>query len=604
LPLVVDQKLLKLEDIWPWMNEFETDGVYVLSRALSSRAALRLLPLLVLRGAQNPPGQNAEFLRDIFHIAIVLRITGKVSPSAGRELVQKLLNSSTAVLNGNRLLSEPSLEASLSVSLAHERLHAWQRAAGAIELVAEEVERLGGGPESNSTELDKNSILEATLSDAQASVSGNRLLVDQISAFARMANLPLWKARPQWWIDSFAGFEHLLISETASGQVDWTFWREWYKSVVGDTRLLDHPNEVIDGVEHSIAIGRGNDEFWLDPPQDINAKIVSWVAELQPQIEAAKFLDSDRDAIPELEAIEQSTSATMFSVADDGRIDLAPAPPEQRLFDSTQQRQEYRQLRADARLFLAQGQILGKLEPELDQLVRAMPENLVEAVLFDVWRAINRLRRTHNAHKALDSTVDPHPAKLDPSVAEELAFLLDSANNFAFSDPGLRQRDEATIAPQDKLSLEQERELGDAIIEAALERPELTTEAAISSLQADEKNVAEAADDPHSLQAIDQSNRTRRNLVAALFASCKRALSGEVRFAWKEVRGGAYKAIGASGIGAVVTDFWGTTAIYPSIWRFFVDHATNLKLYSEKVFHNPSVVQFLDWLTNLTITAG
>ena len=342
-------------------------------------------------------------------------------------------------------------------------------------------------------------------------------------------------------------------------------------------------------MERAIALGgkdgKFHEEFWYREPDEINREIAEWVEEARA-LDAAQ-LDADLPT--------QTIDAMLFGLTPDGCVDRLAVPPEQQLLITAQQQKEYNVLRSDAGSLSGQGQVLGKLAPEVTDLLTAMPADMSHATVYDLWRAINRLRRSMNAHVAVAASAEPHFARLDAAIAEDLGALLDIANNFAFGDPGIRSRDERRVAPQDKPALDEEKTLGDSLANAALNTPGLLTDEAKSAVQSSEQNASGAGADAHGLQAIEQTNKDRRNLVATILSVLKR----EAAYLWKEYRGGAYKAAGAASAGAVVTDIAGKTTIYPTIVNFIVTHLVELLKYAETVFQNPTVAKLLGQIIKL-----
>ena len=409
---------------------------------------------------------------------------------------------------------------------------------------------------------------------------------------------PLWQGAPPWRRDEWQAFKTTLTApDMANGE--WGVWIEWYESITQGHPAFNLKNrQTADVLERRIALGdranngKFNKEFWNREPGEINREIAEWVAEAR----AAEVAEAGIApmAMGDIELPQQTLDATMFGLDAAGRISRIAVPPEQRLLITQQQQAEYEALRGDAADFAAKGQILGKLGAEVAALFAALPEDMTHARVFDIWRAINRLRRSKNAHVSVAAFPEPHEAKLEPAMAAELEHLLNVANIFAFGDPGLRRRDELSIPPQDKQSLAVEKALGDGLADAALQTPELFTEDALQSVAAEESNAFGAGNDPHGQQAIDQTNKTRRNWLAAMLAGLKT----ERGFAWKEMRGGAYKKTGEAAIvalGVAVSDAAGITAVYPAIWRFASANAASFLTYVKTVFQNPTLTAYVEW---------
>ena len=374
---------------------------------------------------------------------------------------------------------------------------------------------------------------------------------------------------------------------------DWDIWSNYFASISQGKPLFGIMDEKLrDELERNIALGstdgKFNKEFWKREPALINADIKAWV----DYARATDTFGKLSSAIAEPDMPKQSSDASSFGLNANGQVDRLPTSPENRLQITPILQQEYAALLEDAKKLAGHGQMLGKLGPELSNLLTAMPEDMSQAEVFSLWRAINRLRRTMNAHLAVARDIEPHEAKLERSIAEELAALLDSANNLAFTDLGMRKRDENTVPPQDRPSVDEERKLGDDLEKSIINTPEILTQQARDVVKAEAENAKGAGSDQHSAQAVDQANKTRRNVVAALLS----VLKGETSFAWKEFRGGAYKAAGAGAATVALTDLNGTTTVYPTILRFIIENAEKLSIYAEKVYHNPALAEFLSKL--------
>jgi hypothetical protein len=401
----------------------------------------------------------------------------------------------------------------------------------------------------------------------------------------------LWSKTPKWWENELKRFVTEL-TRPEMAKIGWGVWLEWYLPLTrGGISFGLKDRKATENLERRIALGgrdsKFHEEFWDRKPGEINREIAEWVAEAR----AAEVALSANSFEVDIEIPAQSVDATMFGIDASGKIARLAVPPEQRLLITAQQQKEYQALREDAAELSGRGQILGQVGAEVAALLLALPLDMSHASVFDVWRALNRLRRTMNSHLRVADFSEPHDAKLEPAIAEELNALLRTANIFAFGDLGLLRRDELAIAPQDRPALNVEKMLGDGLAEAAVEMPDMFTDDAFESVAAEELNSVGAGDDPHGLQAIDQTNKTRRNWLAAILAGLK----AEQGFAWKEIRGGAYKAIGATGVGVLVTDILGTTAVYSAIWKFVSAQGVNLLNYVKAVYQNPAVTEFVAW---------
>ena len=423
---------------------------------------------------------------------------------------------------------------------------------------------------------------------------------------------PLWPGEaPAWWEKERNNLDIALATAPSSDleiypQTNWSIWSEWYRSRVFGTPSFGLPRDIADEIDRRIALGDGREDFWDRPPEAINAEIAGWVEEARRKLTEVDPIDPP--SVPPEVSPAQDAGAIVMGGNALGQVDRMPTPPEQRLLDTPAQRRDYRAARDDALELQAWGvnRLGPRLAPQIDNLLGAMPEDLAHAAVFDLWRGLNRLRRTHNAHEAVGNA-EGDDARLDPAAAEELGHLLDGLNNFAFGDPRLRERDQRRIAPQDRAAIEDERRLVAPIIADALDNEEIATEAAREAVDAEAANAADAGDSEHGKQAVEQAAKTERNFVAALISAASRAASalaqtvkGEAVFSWKEFRAGAYRAVGAAAatvtIAAGALTFPGAAS---SVFGFVVRHATALKEYAGQVFQNPKIIELIDWIARV-----
>lgn len=564
---------LEEQSQFEWHEEFAS---------LASRLVLRVLPL-VLRSKLLNSNEYSELLKFSFLLSLVVRCTrSDFDPTLARAV-----ESANIFLNARFAYYDDD--------------HAVQTAVIAAE----------GSKSGFSASVIKD-LFDSVLAHAEAALNQFGLeahelwrsvrrdvdLIENGQSRLALQEEPLWQNYPIWWFEALRIFQDGLLGQRYSHD-SWSIWLDWYIPIVGGKPAFNLANRIrAEELERAIALGNKAShgsatefyvDFWVREPAEINRDIAEWVAEAR----AAEVV-GDVVAVPaEPDFPAQSLDATMFGLNAAGRIERIAIPPEQQLFITPLQQRQYKTLRSDAEGLLGRGQILGKLGSEISDLIKVLPDDMTHAAVFDVWRAINRLRRTLNAHVRVVDIDEPHEAKLELSIAEELGFLLDTANNFAFDDPGLRRRDEQSIPPQDKQSIAGEWALGDVIAKAALKEPEIFTPAALEVVKAEERNAETAGEDAHGQQAIDQTNKTRRNVIAALLS----VLKGESGFAWKEMRSGVYKKAGELGAIAVATDVLGWTTIYPAIWNFVVRHSSNLSAYVKTVYNNPTLTAYIEYIS-------
>jgi hypothetical protein len=414
-------------------------------------------------------------------------------------------------------------------------------------------------------------------------ITADVLHLEHEESLIDILNSPLWpQGEPEFWKEADRDFQSMLATFQA-GKGHWHIWAEWYHSVVQGQSAFNLPEQIAKELEIRVALGDGRKDFWNRAPELINAEISRWLSEAREQAEL----------LPSTMHINQNTLATTFGTNARGQIDRLPIPPEQRLLDTPEQRRAYIDIRNDCISILSQGpNQLGACEVQFKTLREVMPEDFSQAAVYDLWRAVNRLRRTLNAHKSVASNIEPHPAKLEPTIAVELGGFLGEVNNFAFADPKIRERDINAIAPQDRVKLDVERALGDQLAKNALAYEGLTTPPAHHSLKDEEENAAGAHDDAHGVQAIEQSNIVRRNFNGAAIMGTIAALKSESGFAFREFRGGAYKQAGGA---AMIAAGALASTNYPAVMQFVMGNIGALIDYAT-IYNNPGVVDFLNWV--------
>lgn len=471
----------------------------------------------------------------------------------------------------------------------------------------------------------------------------------------RLASQPLWTnpsgSGPHWF-----GHEILEFSAIFNHGENWHVWLGWYEPIASGQTPWDLSRTNAEAL--MIRIADQPDVFWNRESAEVNAEIAGWLEEFRAEErsdetanslkgtifnyvneasepvsvqQASSFVEAlGRSlsfstvenvldelvaenrlvrvgvglyaSIANLEAPEQSTAATAMLVNDEGKVDVAEPSSDGELLQTEVQREDYEDIRDDAAKLREMGHnYLGKLFGELEALLEAMPEDMARARVRSIWRAGNRLRRTHNAHMAVVELDEPHEAKLDPAVAVELAALLDTFNNFAFGDPSIRQRDERRVPPQDRPSLEEEKAIADPLIEEVQSRDDIATDAAKAEIEAEDQNATEAGDGPHDLQAVEQANLQRRNFLAALISGAYRGAKGLVTASGKaaqsaisDVRKGAMMAVGA-----IATTAAFKSSQFSILIDYVVTNAVALKNYAFAAYPGSTVAQIIDWIVKL-----
>jgi hypothetical protein len=311
-------------------------------------------------------------------------------------------------------------------------------------------------------------------------------------------------------------------------------------------------------------------------------------------------------AAPSPEAIPRpERRAVQFGGKADGPIDLAAASaPGEHLEDSAARREDYAELRAKALIINSLGtNRLGRLDPPIDRFL-ILPEDIqqVRSKLF--WSRINSLRITLDSHEqATTQSAEPDDRKLEPSVAPLLKDLVETINVFMIGDPVLMDLDSARPGPQEIIVAKEEVAVLSPMLGEAITNPDVATEPAREVLSEQASNLQDAAEGLHERQAADFGRRTIRNFVSELlrraYAPVRALAKTESAFAWKGIREGAYRAIGAGILTGVATDLAGLTSFHQSLIQFVSRHAETLTAYVMKAFQNPTLVEIINWIARL-----
>ena len=345
-----------------------------------------------------------------------------------------------------------------------------------------------------------------------------------------MSRRSIWFGKPpEDWQASWVRLRAKLLE----ADPDYSVWVDWYeRRIKGRRAAFDIPGDK-GRVEDKKILRRlaeaTNEDFWGKGHEYVNATLKGWLDEARARVapppivgEASGTLEITGSATAELGALPtppQEASAIAYGVNERGKLDRLPNSYQAHLRDVPDQRRAYHDLRETAAELLSEGQRLGhRLNRALERFLQSLPEGFEDAEAYLVWRDANALRRMHRAHREAAKSPEPDEARLEPVVAEGLGGLLDLYNNFAFADDGLRAKDEARIAPQERASAEAEAKAAMPLVEAILANPEIATPEALDDIVADAENAELPADDPYSAQVLQQSNESRKNFVAAALA--------------------------------------------------------------------------------------
>jgi hypothetical protein len=427
-----------------------------------------------------------------------------------------------------------------------------------------------------------------------------------------MTRRSLWLGQPpkDWMAEWNAIIEKLLGIDP-----NYSVWIDWYeRRIRGERAAFDIPGDKgrIEDKKILRRLAEATDEdFWGKGHEYVNATLKGWLDDARARVAPPSEPD-----IREVGGISvgggfstamvervwptppQDHGAIAYGVNDQGKLDRLPNSDQVHLRDVPDQRRAYSDMRDTAAELLAEGQRLGhRLQRALDRFLNSLPDGFGDAEAYLVWRDANALRRLHRAHREAAKRSEPDEAKLEPVVAEGLGGLLDLYNNFAFADDGLRAKDEARIAPQERASAEAEATSAIPLIEAILANPAIATPEALDDIIADAENAELPAGDPYTDQVLDQANRTKRNWIAGLLSFGKRALD-EAGKSGKEIRSGAERAVGA----LIVSDLAGVTSVASPLIEFIAVNASALKDYAAIAYSSfPNLPDLIDRIKALLI---
>lgn len=398
-----------------------------------------------------------------------------------------------------------------------------------------------------------------------------------------LASRPLW---PEGTPDSVA-LSWQSLSDILAPDRHWKVLLDWYRSRL-DGRSRPESIELV--------YARTPQELWDEP-----AKENEWIA---AEIERLEHPEAPRDAIaglPPIEAIPlQSGAATRFSTETNRPIDVARDPPSHARSRDDEQRILYSETRYKAQVLrgLSDNE-LGELKTPAARCLEALPEDIALVSISFLWSRANTLRTKLKAH---DLAVERHkgvrepepdPSLLPIGAAETLRDFVESYNLFIVHDPEGCEYDEKRLGPGEaddtRIALEAASTIADNLASA----PDVATAAARESLA---EQIAAAPAEPkgvHDEQAAALARDSASNFVVELLRRGHKVVGAEMGTAWKGVREGAYRGVGAAVAGGTVIASW------PGIVKFIADNAEALKRFVAAVYHNPALEQIIDVVRRL-----
>jgi hypothetical protein len=339
------------------------------------------------------------------------------------------------------------------------------------------------------------------------------------------------------------------------------------------------------------------DHLWKEV--DDPARVNTWIRRRLEQLENQSISENEQtgaaaDAqpaplagMPEVNAIPpQASVATQFAPTADGRIDLAPDPPGHSPLADAIQREQYLEVRHKALDLAGLGHNqLGDTAGSVDRLLTALPENIEAASIGRLWSRANTLRCRLEASDDADANAGDM-ARLPPLVVGMLRDLVETYNVFIIGDPKGRELDQIRLGPQELGTAKAIAQAALPIVEALKASVRIATADAVSVLAEQSEAAKIAPIGVHGDQAVVLAGKTSSNFVAELLRLAYapiRKLKAEAGFAFKEVRAGAYRAVGA--------EFYSHNQ---EIIAFVFENAASLRVFVAHAFDNPALTRIIE----------
>jgi hypothetical protein len=548
-------KFADSEAVAEWLSR-QSDDVAV---AFAARAALRVVPAITFSSWVS--GSKSIARREI-----VLRAFGAVAAAwavAAYPAYRDLLNNGArkALFGLGDVRSPPPIRAAAyAAATATGEADVFSRASRVISYALDAAAAKG--------RLAFEALLAAFAVDAG--------LLDAGCSPVTLATAKLWPGpTPDWIRDGWAEIRAELLSLNE----DWDVWTEWY-----DARLAgNYPNQDVQIARVTI-----EDTIWKESPGVLNAHIKELTAEREIFQYAA---EDEPDELPNADAIpRQTTAASQFVLDAEGRLDLLRDMP----ISGGMQNEVYQEVRYKALTLagLGHNQLAGMTEP-ITRFLIAAPERIESASITRLWSRGNTLRLRLKANDLAVSSADPtDPAVLTAAVAEMLRDLVDTYNIFIVGDPAGRELDQIRLGPQDRDHAVSIVDLAAPIAEAVKISQDLATATATEVLTEQIEAARNAPAGVDGDQMIDLSRKTTSNFVIELLRSAYALIRAEPSFALKEYRAGVYRALGGITAAGVVS--------LPII-SFVANNAEVLKVFVERTFQNPTLVQIIEAISKINI---
>jgi hypothetical protein len=184
--------------------------------------------------------------------------------------------------------------------------------------------------------------------------------------------------------------------------------------------------------------------------------------------------------------------------------------------------------------------------------------------------------------------------------------LVETINVFVIGDTGLVELDSIRPGPRDVDAAKQELLILAPVLDDVIANPEIASEIAREALREQVNNVEVSGDGLAVRQVNDFGRRSIQNFVGELLRrayvparAVLRATKVETGVAWKGVREGAYRAVGAALVGGAATDLTSVTHFAGIFINFVTRHAEILTDYVTTTFQNPTLVEIINWIVRL-----
>jgi hypothetical protein len=357
-------------------------------------------------------------------------------------------------------------------------------------------------------------------------------LENQFAISGSWSNLSMEALWPPDQLNIRFGFKQHFFELLIGLDANYDVWIDWYeRRIRGERAAFDIPGDKRRVEDKKILrrLAEATDEdFWGKGHEYVNAKLKGWIDEARARVAPPPPEEQELEAedSSKIEVPPQLSGTTAYGLNSEGKLHPLPNYDQQHLRDLPDQRQAYAYMREAALELHQDGQRLGpKLLPKLERFMDAAPQRFEDAKAWPIWSAATALRTLYWKHKAVAESAEPDEAKLDPAAAVGLRGFLDIYNVFAFGDDGLRQKDENSISPQERLKAEEQAKLSQPIQQAIVETAAIRTDATLNEITENQDNAALAVGTPFADQALVQANKTTQSVVVGLMKGAQSVLA-------------------------------------------------------------------------------